>query len=103
MKALWVMGWHDETNCSYVNARGAFTPPEELQKQNFPFVDGALLQVNAMNKNGWKGVIACGFWNMLNIFRVVILQDTAAEFIGMGHAGHAGFQHKVFQYQLYIE
>jgi hypothetical protein len=46
--------------------------------------------VNAMNRKGWKRVIARDFLNMLNIFRVVILQD-AAELIGMGRGGHLGY------------
>jgi hypothetical protein len=73
MKALRVMGGHEETKGSYYLARGAFIPPEELQKHLFPFVDLALVQVNAMNKKGWKRVTACGFLNMLKIFWIIIL------------------------------
>jgi hypothetical protein len=102
MKALLAMGGHEETKGSYVLARGAFIPPEELQKHFFPFVDADLVQVNATNKKGWKRVTACGFLCMLKRFRIVILQD-AAELIGMGHGGHTFFRHKVFQSQLFIE
>jgi hypothetical protein len=65
MKALGVMGGHEETNDSYFLARGAFIPHEELQKQLCPFIDATFVQVNAMNKKGWKRVTVCGFLNML--------------------------------------
>jgi hypothetical protein len=102
MKALRAMWGHEETKGGYFLARGAFILPEELQKQCSPFVDAALVKVNVMNNKGWKRVTACGFLNMLKIFWIVILQD-AAELIGMGRGGHAVFQHKVFQSQLFIE
>jgi hypothetical protein len=47
-------------------------------------------------------VTACGFLNMLKIFRIVILKD-AAKLIGMGRDGHTVFRYKVFQSQLFIE
>jgi hypothetical protein len=96
------MGGHNETKGSFFLARDAFIPPEELQKYFFPFVDASLVQVNDMNKKGWKRVTACGFLNMLKRFRIVILQD-ATEIIGMGRGGHAAFRHKVFQSKLFIE
>jgi hypothetical protein len=102
MKALRVIGGHDEMKGSYFLARGAVIPPEELQKQIFPFRDTALVQVNAMKKNGWTRVPSCGFFNMLKRFRVVILQKVV-ELIGMGRGRHAVYQHKVFQSQLFIE
>jgi hypothetical protein len=55
-----------------------------------------------MNKKGWKRLTACGFLNLIKRFRSDILQD-AAELIGMGCGGHAGFWHKVFQSHLFIE
>jgi hypothetical protein len=61
MKALRVMGGHEETKGSYFLAHAAFKPPEEVQIQIFIFIDAALMQVNATNKKGWKCVMACGF------------------------------------------
>jgi hypothetical protein len=50
-------------------------------------------------ETGWQPGV---FLNMLNIFRVVILQD-GAELIVMMHGWLAVFQHKFLQYQLFIE
>jgi hypothetical protein len=52
MKALQVMGGHEEMKGSSFIARGTCLPPEELQNKIFPFVDAVLIKVNVMNNNG---------------------------------------------------
>jgi hypothetical protein len=101
LRPMQVMAKHPERKGGYFCARGTEVPPVELQQLMFPFVEKSKIKMTALIANGIYSPTAMGFINMLEHFRLVILQD-AAEILIAGRT-HYLFLHEVFSCQLFNE
>jgi hypothetical protein len=96
----------------YYNPRALVYPPEALEKEIFPFADGAFEQVVAAGKSRGSRMggdylgAARGFLEMLLRLRTVILQDAAAMKVLHPERcdGHMFFQAfpELFRHQLFL-
>jgi hypothetical protein len=89
MKALRVMAGHSEKKDLFFLPRSGVTPPEDLQKKIFPFIEEAL------EKTESNRVTTMEFLRLLKRLRIIILQDSAV-LINSGRT-HFVFQNEIFK------
>jgi hypothetical protein len=89
LKAMRIMGGHEENKNLMFLPRAEITPPESLVRQIFPFLEEEMKKDNFL-----KRPTTLAFLNMLKRLRVVILQDVAV-LKNMGRT-HKFFEAPVF-------